>query len=28
MNPVHNFTPYFLKIHFNKILPSMPKSPK
>jgi len=26
MNPVHNFPPYFPKIHFNIIFPSMPSS--
>jgi hypothetical protein len=26
MNPVHNFSPYFIKIYFNIILPSMPMS--
>jgi hypothetical protein len=26
MNPVHTFTPYFSKIHFNIIFPSMPRS--
>jgi hypothetical protein len=28
MNPVQNQRPYFCKIHFNIILPSMPRSPK
>ena len=28
LNPVHTPTSYFLKIHFNIILPSMPGSPK
>jgi len=28
VNPVHTFTPYLCKIHFNIILPSTPKSPK
>jgi hypothetical protein len=26
MHPVHNFWPYFLKIHYNIIFPSMPRS--
>jgi hypothetical protein len=26
MHPVHTFPPYFPKIHFNIIFPSMPKS--
>jgi len=26
VNPAHTFPPYFLKIHYNIILPSMPRS--
>jgi hypothetical protein len=26
VNPIHNFPPYFLKIHSNIILPYMPRS--
>ena len=28
VNPTHILTPYFLEVHFNNILPSIPMSPK
>jgi hypothetical protein len=28
MNPVHILSPYFPKIHYNIIFPSMPRSPE
>jgi len=28
VNPTHILTPYFLEVHFNIILPSIPMSPK
>jgi len=27
LNAVHTFTPYFLNIHFNIIVPTTPRSP-